>query len=102
MNLTSLFTGQARTGYRGLARYASTSAVATKSSGGLFSWLTGEKSSSLPPLDFPLKDVVLPPPLPDFVEPGKTKITTLPNGLRIASETSAVGNDTAIISIYGK
>lgn len=81
-----------------MGRYASTSAVAaTKSSGGLFSWLTGEKSSSLPPLDFPLKDVVLPPPLPDLVEPGKTKITTLPNGIRIASETSAVGVDTTFI-----
>ncbi|KAH6779048.1 Insulinase family protein [Perilla frutescens var. hirtella] len=89
---------KAQTGYRGLARYASTSAVASKSSGGLFSWLTGEKSSSLPPLDFPLKDVVLPPPLPDYVEPGKTKITTLPNGLRIASETSA--NPTASIGLY--
>ncbi|XP_057765173.1 mitochondrial-processing peptidase subunit alpha-like [Salvia miltiorrhiza] len=89
---------KARTGCRGLARYASTSAVATKSSGGLFSWLTGEKSSSLPPLDFPLEDIVLPPPLPDYVEPGKTKITTLPNGLRIASETSA--NPAASIGLY--
>ncbi|PIN14334.1 Mitochondrial processing peptidase, alpha subunit [Handroanthus impetiginosus] len=88
-----------RTGYRGLARYASTSAVATKlSSGGLFGWLTGEKSSSLPPLDFPLKDVIVPPPLPDYVEPGKTKITTLPNGVRIASETSA--NPAASIGLY--
>lgn len=95
-------TWQAQTGYRGLARYASTSAVATKSSGGFFSWLTGEKSSSLPPLDFPLKDVVLPPPLPDHVEPGKTKITTLPNGLRIASETSAVGDDTTVFFLYEK
>ncbi|KAK6147790.1 hypothetical protein DH2020_018702 [Rehmannia glutinosa] len=87
-----------RTGYRGLARYASTSAVATKSSGGFFGWLTGEKSSSLPPLDFPLKDVTLPEPLPDYVEPGKTKITTLPNGLRIASETSP--NAAASIGLY--
>ncbi|PIM99064.1 Mitochondrial processing peptidase, alpha subunit [Handroanthus impetiginosus] len=88
-----------QTGNRGLARYASTSAVATKSSsGGFFSWLTGEKSSSLPPLEFPLEDVTLPPPLPDYVEPGKTKITTLPNGLRIASETSA--NPAASIGLY--
>ncbi|KAG0495843.1 hypothetical protein HPP92_000534 [Vanilla planifolia] len=28
------------------------------------------------------------PPLPDYVEPGKTKTTILPNGLKIASETS--------------
>lgn len=54
------------------------------------------KSSLLPPLDFPLKDVVLPPPLPDYVEPGKTTITTLPNGLRVASETSAVGDNIAL------
>ncbi|KAL1547704.1 mitochondrial processing peptidase [Salvia divinorum] len=89
---------KARTGCRGLARYASTSAVATKSSGGLFSWLTGDKSSSLPPLNFPLENIVLPPPLPDYVELGKTKITTLPNGLRIASETST--NPAASIGLY--
>ncbi|CAI9779903.1 unnamed protein product [Fraxinus pennsylvanica] len=88
-----------RTSNRGLTRFTSTSAVATKtSSGGFFSWLTGEHSSSLPPLDFPLKDVTLPPPLPDFVEPGKTTITTLPNGLKIASETSA--NPAASIGLY--
>ncbi|CAD5188342.1 unnamed protein product [Musa acuminata subsp. malaccensis] len=69
------------------ARYASTN-IAQRSSGGFFSWLTGGSSSQLPPLDFPLPGVSLPPPLPDFVEPGKTKITTLPNGLKIASETS--------------
>lgn len=85
-----------------MARYASTSAVAAKSSGGLFSFLSGGKSASLPPLDFPLENVVLPPPLPDFVEPGKTKITTLPNGVRIASETSAVRIDTTLISLYWK
>ncbi|KAL8494123.1 hypothetical protein ACS0TY_025057 [Phlomoides rotata] len=87
-----------RTGYRGLCRYATTSAVATKSSGGFFSWLTGGNSSSLQPLDFPLKDLILPPPLPDYVEPGKTKITTLPNGLKIASETSAT--PAASIGLY--
>ncbi|KAL6558487.1 hypothetical protein OROMI_018837 [Orobanche minor] len=86
------------TGYRGLARYASSSAVATKSTEGFFGWLTGEKSSSLPPLDFPLKDVTLPQPLPDYVEPGKTKITTLSNGLIIASEPSP--NPAASIGLY--
>ncbi|XP_059634875.1 mitochondrial-processing peptidase subunit alpha-like [Cornus florida] len=89
-----------RVGNRTLARFASSSAVAIKSSssGGLFSWLTGERSSKLPPLDLPLKDVALPPPLPDHVEPGKTKITTLPNGIKIASETSA--NPGASIGLY--
>ncbi|CAA2980922.1 mitochondrial-processing peptidase subunit alpha [Olea europaea subsp. europaea] len=85
-------------GHRGLARFVSTSAVATKStSGSFFSWLTGERSSSVP-LDFPLKDIALPPPLPDYVEPGKTRITTLPNGLKIASETSV--NPAASIGLY--
>lgn len=73
-------------------RFASSSAVAStsSSSGGLFSWLTGERSSSSPSLDFPLPGVSLPPSLPDYVEPGKTKISTLPNGVKIASETSVV------------
>ncbi|KAL6974493.1 mitochondrial processing peptidase [Sarracenia purpurea var. burkii] len=89
-----------RTGNRSLIRYASSSAVAAKSSssGGFFSWLTGERSSSLPPLQVPLQGVTLPPPLPDYVEPGKTKLTTLPNGVKIASETSA--NPAASIGLY--
>ncbi|KAM7476019.1 hypothetical protein LguiB_023262 [Lonicera macranthoides] len=79
-----------RVGNLAAARYATSSAVASKSSsaGGLFSWLTGERSSALPALDFPLAGVNTPPPLPDYVEPAKTKITTLPNGVKIASETS--------------
>lgn len=77
--------------HNGLYRFASSSAVASKhsSSGGLFGWLFGG-NSTLPPLEFPLSDVNLPPPLPDYVEPGKTKITTLPNGVKVASETSSV------------
>ena len=65
--------------------------VASQSSSltGWISRLLGDKSS-LPPLDFPLQGVEIPPSLPDFVEPGKTKITTLDNGIRIASETSPV------------
>ncbi|KAJ4973298.1 hypothetical protein NE237_006472 [Protea cynaroides] len=87
-------------GNRAAARFASSGAVVNRSSssGGLFSWLTGERSSSLPPLDFPLPGVTLPPPLPDYVEPSKTKITTLPNGVRIASETST--NSAASIGLY--
>ncbi|KAG4906371.1 hypothetical protein JHK85_055816 [Glycine max] len=72
------------------ARFASF--VATQQSsfglGGLFGWLTGDRSNSLPSLDFPLLGVILPPSLPNFVAPGKTIITTLPNGLKVASETS--------------
>ncbi|KAL0345153.1 UNVERIFIED_CONTAM: Mitochondrial-processing peptidase subunit alpha [Sesamum radiatum] len=88
-----------QTGYRGSARYATTSVVAAKSSsGGFFSRLMGEQCSSLPSLNFPLKDVNLPPPLPDHVEPGQTRITTLPNGLKIASEMAA--NPVASVGLY--
>ncbi|KAH1198960.1 Mitochondrial-processing peptidase subunit alpha [Glycine max] len=74
------------------ARFASFVATQQSSSGlgGLFGWLTGDRSSSLPSLDFPLLGVILPPSLPNFVAPGKTIITTLPNGLKVASETSPV------------
>ncbi|KAL4365386.1 hypothetical protein AHAS_Ahas07G0100900 [Arachis hypogaea] len=82
----------------GATRLAASSAAATKpASGGLFSWLGGS-FSSLPPLDTPLAGVALPDPLPDRVEPSKTKISTLPNGLKIASETSS--NPAASIGLY--
>ncbi|GMY36203.1 mitochondrial-processing peptidase subunit alpha-like [Fagus crenata] len=80
------------------ARFASSSVVATNSSSGLFGWLTGGGSKSVPPLDFPLAGVTVPPPLPDYVEPSKTKITTLPNGVKIASETTV--NPVASIGLY--
>ncbi|KAK3028887.1 hypothetical protein RJ639_039896 [Escallonia herrerae] len=90
-----------RVGILGAAKYAtSTTAATTKpsSSAGLFSWLIGEKSTPLPPLDFPLAGVNIPPPMPDYVEPSQTKITTLPNGVKIASETSP--SPTASIGLY--
>ncbi|XP_050234497.1 mitochondrial-processing peptidase subunit alpha [Mercurialis annua] len=82
------------------ARYATASAVAsrTSSSPGFFSWLTGEKSSSLPSLSSPLVDVTLPPVLPDYVEPSKVKSKTLENGMRIVSE--ATPNPAAFIGMY--
>ncbi|XP_010528943.1 PREDICTED: probable mitochondrial-processing peptidase subunit alpha-1, mitochondrial [Tarenaya hassleriana] len=81
------------------ARYASSSAVSTSSSsGGLFSWLTGETSSMLPSMYIPLKGVSLPPPLADHVEPSKLEVTTLPNGLKVASEVSP--NPAASIGLY--
>ncbi|XVF74489.1 hypothetical protein PTKIN_Ptkin13bG0114400 [Pterospermum kingtungense] len=43
-------------------------------------------SSAVAPLDTPLESVSLPPPLPDYVASGGTKIKTLSNGVRIASE----------------
>ncbi|KNA11162.1 hypothetical protein SOVF_137740 [Spinacia oleracea] len=86
-----------REGSRYLTRYASSSAVSAKTnaSGGLFNWLGGK---SLPPLDFPLEGVSVLPSLPDYVEPAKTKITSLPNGVKIASEASS--NPTASIGLY--
>uniref|UniRef100_A0A0A9FEW9 Alpha-MPP n=1 Tax=Arundo donax TaxID=35708 RepID=A0A0A9FEW9_ARUDO len=83
--------------HHGATRFASTSVV-KQSSGGLFSWLLGGKSSQLPSLDVPLPGITLPPPLPDFVEPSKTKITTLPNGVKIASETSS--SPAASVGLY--
>ena len=70
-------------------RCASTS-VAQGSSGGFWTWLTGARSNQIPPPDFTLPGVTIPPPLPDHVEAGMTRVTTLPNGVKIASETSAV------------
>ncbi|XP_020577824.1 mitochondrial-processing peptidase subunit alpha-like isoform X2 [Phalaenopsis equestris] len=89
--------GQRNRVFRASKRFASTD-VEKRSSSSFFSWLTGEKSNQLPPLDYPLPAVSLPPPLPDYVEPGKTKITTLPNGVKIASETSP--NPAASIGLY--
>ncbi|KAK9149388.1 hypothetical protein Scep_008145 [Stephania cephalantha] len=78
---------------QGSTKYSTSVATRPASSKGFFSWLTGESSAAIRardirPLDFPIPGVAAAPPLPDFVEPGKTKITTLPNGLKIASETS--------------
>ncbi|KAK1667191.1 hypothetical protein QYE76_055350 [Lolium multiflorum] len=81
----------------GSSRFASTSAV-KQSSGGLFGWLLGGKPTQLPTLDVPLPGITLPPALPDFVEPAKTKVTTLPNGIKIASETSM--NPAATVGLY--
>lgn len=74
------------------ARYASSSAVAAtrSSSPGFLSWLSGGSAASLTSLDMPLQGVSLPPPLADKVEPSTIKITTLSNGLKIASEMSPV------------
>ncbi|KAH1033365.1 hypothetical protein J1N35_045539 [Gossypium stocksii] len=89
-----------RTCHRVPARFSTSVAAATtsSSSGGLLGWFTGGQSNSIPSLDFPLPGVALPSSLPDYVEPGKTKITTLPNGLKVASETSA--NPAASIGLY--
>ncbi|XP_004287497.1 PREDICTED: mitochondrial-processing peptidase subunit alpha-like [Fragaria vesca subsp. vesca] len=97
-----------RTGIRGLARFStlgevsSPAAVAARPSwsplGGFFGWLTGGRSRSMPPLDFPLQGVKFPPALPDYVQPEKPKITTLPNGVKVASMKSEI--PTASIGLY--
>ncbi|PON62486.1 Coenzyme PQQ biosynthesis protein [Parasponia andersonii] len=91
-----------RSCHMGLARFASSSAVATNQSsspsGGLFGWLFGGSSRILPPLDFPLPGVNLPPSLPDHVQQDSTKLTTLPNGVKIASQISAT--PAASIGLY--
>jgi processing peptidase subunit alpha len=56
---------------------------------GMLAWLLGEKPTTpLPALYEPLEGVRLPKPLPDAIEAAETKITTLGNGLKIASENT--------------
>lgn len=50
----------------------------------------GSYVEHFPPLFHPLSGLKLPPCLQDSVERYPTKITTLPNGLRIASEDAPV------------
>ena len=87
-----------RAGNLGATRFATSAAAIKPASGGIFSWLTGESSSTLPPLETQLPGVNLPPPLPDHVQPSKTQITTLSNGVKIASETSP--SPAASIGLY--
>ncbi|QCE09013.1 mitochondrial-processing peptidase subunit alpha-like [Vigna unguiculata] len=80
---------------KGNGRTAGDSRFASR---GVFSWLGEGSSGSLPPLHTPLRGFPPPSSLPDYVEPGKTKITTLSNGLKIASETSP--NPAASVGLY--
>lgn len=50
----------------------------------------GSYAKRFPPLSRPLPGLKLPPCLPDSMERSPTRITTLPNGLRIASEDALV------------
>ncbi|KAL6221052.1 hypothetical protein ACLB2K_008804 [Fragaria x ananassa] len=97
-----------RTGIWGLARFSTLGEVSSPAAAavrpswspldGLFGWLTGGRSRSMPPLDFPLVGVKFPPALPDYVKPEKPKITTLPNGVKVASMKSEI--PTASIGLY--
>ncbi|KAJ7011935.1 mitochondrial-processing peptidase subunit alpha-like [Populus alba x Populus x berolinensis] len=86
-------------GNLGTARYATSTAVASRpSTPGFFSWLTGEQASSFPPLEVPLAGVAFPPSLPDYVQPGKVESKVLENGLMIVSEASS--NPAASVGLY--
>ncbi|XP_068662709.1 mitochondrial-processing peptidase subunit alpha-like [Aristolochia californica] len=50
--------------------------------------LGGSYAKRFPPLFHPLPDLNLPPYLSDYVDPFPTKITELPNGLKIATQDS--------------
>ncbi|PKU79304.1 Mitochondrial-processing peptidase subunit alpha [Dendrobium catenatum] len=58
----------------------------------------GNYEKRFPSLFHPIPGIKLSPCLPDFVEPHPTMITTLPNGLKIASEDSP--GPAASIGIY--
>ena len=98
--MLGILNNQGRTGIRGLARFSTLGEVSSPAAAavrpswspldGLFGWLTGGRSRSMPPLDFPLQGVKFPPALPDYVQPEKPKITTLPNGVKVASMKSEV------------
>ncbi|BBN00700.1 mitochondrial-processing peptidase subunit alpha [Marchantia polymorpha subsp. ruderalis] len=71
----------------------------TLKKGGFMSWFGGDQpSTTVPPLYEALEGVRLPPALPDQVKPGQTRMTTLPNGLKIASEDTA--GPCATIGVY--
>ncbi|CAN7106793.1 unnamed protein product [Brassica rapa subsp. narinosa] len=74
------------------SRYASSTAAAAATASPVFS------GSSLPSLSIPLDGVSLPPSLPDNVGPSKLQTSTLPNGLKIASEMSP--NPAASVGLY--
>ncbi|KAK1300561.1 Mitochondrial-processing peptidase subunit alpha [Acorus calamus] len=58
------------------------------SKGGPLSWFRSSYTERFPSLLQPITDITIPDYLPDRVEFHTTKITTLPNGLRVASEDS--------------
>lgn len=65
---------------------------------GLLAWLAGDQPSKLPGLYEPLQGVRIPAALSDDIKPGQTKITTLKNGVKVASEDSP--GPTATIGVY--
>ncbi|KAJ7517242.1 hypothetical protein O6H91_21G015100 [Diphasiastrum complanatum] len=78
-------------------RQAVPAVVQQSTKGGFISWFFSDDPNT-PPLYEPLPGAKLPPALPDSVEPSETKITTLANGLRIASEE--ISGSTTTVGIY--
>ncbi|KAH7416340.1 hypothetical protein KP509_14G086800 [Ceratopteris richardii] len=67
--------------------------------GGFFSWLLGDKpSTKLPPLFEAVPGIQTPPVLPDDVTASPTEVTTLQNGLKIASEN--ISGPTVTVGLY--
>eukprot|EP00249_Psilotum_nudum_P032586 c48321_g1_i1 orf=2-361(-) len=79
-------------------RLAVPAAKSLPSRSGFFSWLLGEKRPNVPPLYEPLAGINPLPSLPDYVKPAETQITSLPNGLKIASENTA--GSTVTVGLY--
>jgi processing peptidase subunit alpha len=76
-----------------------TESTQASSSGGVLSWFLGERPTTpVPALYEPLQGVNLPPALPEDVKPSETKVTTLANGLKIASED--VAGPTSTLGIF--
>mgnify|MGYP000005149439 CR=1 FL=1 len=83
-------------GIRGVSSYGPrlavpATAVSSSSKGGFLSWLIGESpATKAPPLYETFPGLKLPPALPDTLVVAPTEITTLDNGLKVASENIPV------------
>eukprot|EP00250_Pteridium_aquilinum_P022652 c2550_g1_i1 orf=435-1967(-) len=67
--------------------------------GGILAWLLGEKpASKFPPLFEAVPGVKLPPVLSDDLTPAPTEVSTLSNGLKVASENTA--GPTVTVGLY--
>lgn len=79
------------------ATVAVSSSPSSPAKKGFLASLFAATPPALPPLYEPLPGIVLPPPLTDFA-PGKLEVSTLPNGVRIASE--AISGPTASVGVF--
>ncbi|KAH9666096.1 mitochondrial processing peptidase [Citrus sinensis] len=93
-SLPILLKGHVRCRMPATARFASSSAVAStsSSSGGFYSWLTGEQSTSSPSLDFPL---------PDLLERMAFRSTRDRSHLRVVRDMKAISKPHLLGSRWG-